>query len=41
MRMLPRGIAHDTLIQLRRLGIFALLALVRVVALARDDIVRH
>ena len=39
--MLPGGIAHDTPVQLRSLGIFALLALVRVMAFARDYIVRH
>ena len=41
MRMFPRGIAHDALVQLRGLGVLALLALMRVMALARDDIVRH
>ena len=41
MRMLPRGIAHHTLIQLRSLGILTLLALMRVMTLTRDYIVRH
>lgn len=41
VQMLPRSVVHDALVELGRLRVFALLALVRVVALPRDHVVRH